>query len=559
MNDQALSATEIIPVVFDGHMGSIHRPALRRGRGITVVICSPIGYEGLWTYRPLFLWAEYLASRGFQVLRYDHRGEGDSLDLDPSADQWAHWLIGLKQAAEFARAQTGARDLVVAGLRIGATLACAAAQDVKPSGLILWDPFPTGNAWLRELRLVRSMLAAGQEGDDILEVNGVRLTAATIETLGTVDLTRMGVAWPATLLASPTASKQLLASLGPDLETVPFSGYSKLFKLAHFNEAPMQLFEATARWLDARFAAQQVAYPALTTPIAQLTTADWQELRVDFGNGLRGVLCLPKRGNASLAVIVCSTAGNPRSGDASFGARTCRALACAGLAALRFDFYGVGESADPWERKIHVYETSRTDDLRHAAALLRERGFDDIVVTGVCTGGFHAVRAVIEDTSIRRALAINSWLSWRRGAELDSVAHATSLRAAYLRIPAGGRKWLRTLEGDLRLLKRRFFPDAASRAVRAEIKRASKRGVRIHIVIGELDRSRDGLADFGQDGRWLTRQPGLSLTFLQGLDHSLYTTHSQNLAMRELFEFIGISTESLPMPSTTSDSAAPVE
>src|SRR4051812_11685208 len=117
MKDRPSCKTEVLPVAFAGLMGSIHRPLFEPRWGMTIVICSPVGRDACWTYRSLFLWAETLASRGFQVLRYDHRGEGDSQDIDPSADQWTHWLAGLKDAAAFARVQTGAQGLVLAGLR----------------------------------------------------------------------------------------------------------------------------------------------------------------------------------------------------------------------------------------------------------------------------------------------------------------------------------------------------------------------------------------------------------------------------------------------------------
>ena len=68
----AAAATRIEPVVFDGCYGALHRPAA--ARSVAVLLCAPVGRDARCAYRPLFLFAESLAARGFPVLRYDHLG-----------------------------------------------------------------------------------------------------------------------------------------------------------------------------------------------------------------------------------------------------------------------------------------------------------------------------------------------------------------------------------------------------------------------------------------------------------------------------------------------------
>ncbi len=406
------------------------------------------------------------------------------------------------------------------------------------------------------------MLARRDDDDDRLDVKGLRLSVATLATLANVDIAALSHPFPPTFFASPKTPK-LFQQRFSQLVTAPFTGYPKLFKESHVSEPPLQLFEATTEWLEARFGEKSLKdAPTPAIPPAVLSTTDWEESRVDFKDGLRGVLTMPTRPRGRQAIIICTAAGTPRSGDGNFGSRTCRAVASAGVPALRFDFHGYGESADPPAGRLHVYETDRGGELRAAAEVLRARGFDDIVAVGLCTGGYHAIRGVVGDTGIHHAIAINTYLVWRPGAELDFAAHASSLRSVYLRAPVKARSWVRSLKVGLRaafapkflLLKRTFFPDAATRAARADIKAALERGARIRLLFGSSDRSLEALADFGPRGSWLARLPGISIAFDPNLDHSLYLAQSQDIAIHEIFAFLGL--EALSLSRDTRGSAA---
>ena len=550
--------TEIVPVSFEGHLGAIHRPSGGVGNGTSIVICPAIGRDGRWTYRTLFLLAEQLARLGYEVLRYDHRGEGDSLGLSVADNQWAHWLVGVKQAAQFARSHTTARKLIVAGLRIGATLASCSAPEVAPDGLILLDPCASGEAWLRELRLVSAMLAAPQ--GDIIDVFGLRLSAASIASLERQAIPLLS--GPAVLLASPKPTKLIADKLGDDVTITPFTGYADLFKDSHVNEAPVALIDAIVAWLEPRFGMEKVVLSRASAPVAELRGRNWVERPVEFGDGLRGVLCKPLRRSTAQAVVLTNTAAEPRAGVGNFTTAACRALADAGVAALRFDFRGYGESATPNDGQVHVYETDRLPDLAAAAALLNGEGFDRLSVAGVCTGGFHSVHAVLDSELFEKAIAINSWLVWRPGAKLDLSAFAKSLRSIYWRAPVESRKWTRPLRRMVRAAvaprllwaKRTFKADATLRQVRQKIRERLGGERTIHLVFGKEDRAREGLQEFGWGGAWLARRQGASLKVVDQLDHGMFSKTSQALAIKEIFAVLGVTP---PGPAESRSVSAP--
>jgi alpha-beta hydrolase superfamily lysophospholipase len=529
---------------------------------VAVVLCPAVGRDARCAYRPLFLFAEALAAQGFSVLRYDQLGDGDSMPVDAEADQWPLWAAGTEQAAAFARAATGASALVLGGVRLGASLAALAAPAVRPDGLMLLAPVTSGRAWIRELQMAAAMVGLKPPADGSIEIDGLRLSRATIASVQGFDLKTLVAAPTPAFLATPAPDPKLAARLGPDVTTAPFDGYAELFKEAHLNSPPEAVFTAATAWLEtlAGGTSRPAGTPRRAQP-ARLSTADWTELPVTFGAGLRGVLALPTRAASGQAVVFGNTGGDPRAGIGGFATRASRALASRGVAALRFDFAGLGESASPGVWRPHVYETSRTDDLRAAADLLSKRGFSDVMVAGVCAGGFQALRAAIEDARFRRVMAINSWLVWRPHDPLELqrplVTPRRRINVFALLRPSG---WRRLLSGEVKVgaalatlarrIARRFSfrrPDAIGLAMRAEIARLGGEGAEIRVVVGRDDESMEGLeVDFGLKGRWLARQRGVGLISVPGLDHGLFSRRSQDLALAELFRFLA-----LPEPGAT--------
>jgi pimeloyl-ACP methyl ester carboxylesterase len=130
--------------------GAYH-PAASGGRG--VVLVPPVGQEGVRSHRALRIWADALAVAGWHVLRFDPYGTGDSLGDSQDVTLGGMADDALTAATELT-ALSGARQLVLGGLRLGATAALLAARNNPVvRGLMLWEPVLFGGAWLREVDL----------------------------------------------------------------------------------------------------------------------------------------------------------------------------------------------------------------------------------------------------------------------------------------------------------------------------------------------------------------------------------------------------------------------
>jgi len=130
-----------------------HHAAQGAARQTAVLICNTWGLEYMRSYRGVRVLAQKLAAAGFETLRFDYSGTGDSQGHSLDA-RLEHWLEDLVLAARELRELSGKQDIVVIGLRLGALIAEAARQ--RP-GLnarlhIHWDAPSDGASYIALMR-----------------------------------------------------------------------------------------------------------------------------------------------------------------------------------------------------------------------------------------------------------------------------------------------------------------------------------------------------------------------------------------------------------------------
>lgn len=127
---------------------TVAHTAARPRRG-AVLLCGPFGVERERAYLTLVRWARTLAASGFDVLRFDYRGTGESSGRFEDMT-FAHWREDAAHcAARLARARVGA-GLVLHGTRMGALLAAELFAAGIGDGLLLWEPPVSAEALLRD-------------------------------------------------------------------------------------------------------------------------------------------------------------------------------------------------------------------------------------------------------------------------------------------------------------------------------------------------------------------------------------------------------------------------
>ncbi|MBX3173890.1 MAG: alpha/beta hydrolase [Gemmatimonadaceae bacterium] len=120
----------------------LFEPAANPRRRASVLICPPLGWEYLRAHRTLRLLATRLVDLGYDVLRFDYRGTGDSAGRLDDVEDAADFVADVSAALEELQSLSGNDRTILLGLREGASFAAAAgaaASGTRVSRLVLWD------------------------------------------------------------------------------------------------------------------------------------------------------------------------------------------------------------------------------------------------------------------------------------------------------------------------------------------------------------------------------------------------------------------------------------
>ena len=162
-----------------------HRPLRPASRAI--VMCHPLGEEKLWSHRVFVSFARDMAAAGFEVLRFDVRGEGDSSrafeqsDLETRIEDTCLAVDAVREVND------SVTDVTLMGLRFGAIVAAITASRRNDiSRLVLWDPILDGAAYMQAVLRLNLMYQMAQhhkviENRDVLVARLTRGETVNIE------------------------------------------------------------------------------------------------------------------------------------------------------------------------------------------------------------------------------------------------------------------------------------------------------------------------------------------------------------------------------------------
>jgi pimeloyl-ACP methyl ester carboxylesterase len=511
---QAVRLPRMQAVSFESCFGWIHQAGESQGSDTVVLLCSGLARDASTAHRSFRLMADRLASAGYPTLRFDYPGTGDSLEFD-GPECWAALKRSVQVAADWLRDRTGARRVVMIGLRAGATLAAlavSARDDV--AALVLVEPILRGKSYVGQL-LVEARLRSNlpPAPDDDLEIDGLRLGSETIRLLRQVDLRQVKLpprcavsvfsqfhtpvlatcleAWSDT--RSPIACHDLL-------------GLEALLRPCHLTEEPSADFTRIVSWLHATTPPRQAFdLPVVSLPgTIALHPTSCTEIPLRFGENehLFGMLCRPATDTrCDTAVIIGNTGGDPHHGFARFAVEFARRLATQGIASLRIDFAGLGDSitpADGDEGVTRVFEEDRTPDFGAAIDAMSQFGFQQFALSGLCSGAYHAFHGAVADKRVSTLLSIN--LPW---------------------------------------FTLRFEKPGPSSFAQCAMEQLSLRQVRSLLLFSGGD---PGLKvvekHFGPNGGDLHGLPGAVVSIVPGLDHDLTGSAMRRIAANRMIDFL---------------------
>lgn len=537
-----------MPVAFEGLFGWYSAGPSRRA----VVMCGTLGYEQISAYRGWRRLAADLAAAGHPTLRFDYPGEGDS--ADPAIAEIDTLVAAIRRAVRFLREQAKAEEIVLIGLRLGATLATLAAEEGGIDRLVLLAPFASGRAYLREMTIRAKTIDQLPDGrpfpqDPAAPVfSGFRPPASLLASLATLDLAkRPAPPVPQVLLLGPDSAGLAgrFQQTGSTVTSGPFPGLASYLSNALLSEMPDEVFASVIGSVSQGGQAGLGA-PELASPQEPITGDAWTETVLRFGGNI-GILCRPRQADPAMPAVLFLNSGlNPRSGYGRQTTEFARILASRGVLSLRMDLHGVGDGEDRADTSLPLYNLDALDEVK--AGIDRLDTGTGILVTGNCSGAFLGFHIACGDPRVRAAVLSNLYcFDWDPETDLMLALkprfRSAATYASLLRQPDA---WRRLLRGDVRVgaiasrlmaigagrlrqwLSKLILPFPSATSVAGRVAALRKRGMRLVLVFsaGEAGLGEVGI-HLGRSPKAAARRIGHPVVILPDTDHNLSSEGAQ--------------------------------
>jgi pimeloyl-ACP methyl ester carboxylesterase len=524
-----------------------------RARPGGVVICPPLGFEYVHSYRTLLHLSERLAREGRSTIRFDYHGTGSSAGDPLDLGTVDRWIDNVLQAVDLIEQLTGGPASLV-GLRLGASLGAVAASLHDIEHFVAWAPVVSGRRYVRELRTLADFARPANEVPrDFMEGAGFVVSNSAAARLNDIDLTllnyrirgkalvverddmRVGAAFP-----------EALSACGVETQVVMAPGYMDMMEKPHFSRVPEEALETIGAWLHDRPDSAGANAPPKRQILTRRHSGDHgteELLHVPGTPPLFGVLTTPdsKRCAAAPLLLLTNAGSAHTAGPNRLYVEISRALAKLGFSTLRLDLRNLGDSIrEQTSQENHPYPATAIDDVaRTIEWLTRERGVERVVIGGLCSGAYTAFRCSTElpMRAITGVLMINPLtFDWSPNDSLATPSNASPHASVRDR-----RKWRGLVSGKYGL---EYVASFCMRAARARVRgvagtigdvlglrpvtplghalqEASVAGRRLDFLFSEFDPGYQLLMQSaGATARRLERDGCLSFGFVKAADHS---------------------------------------
>jgi pimeloyl-ACP methyl ester carboxylesterase len=440
------------------------------------------------SYRSRREWAIQLSGAGFDVLRFDFPGSGDSAGGPRDPGRLDAWTGAVEASAMWLSDVSRARRIAAIGIGLGGSIAYRAlAMGAPIDDLILWGVSAKGRRHLRELRafsyLERRHFAEQSDepavedsGDGSLVVAGYTITAETQSALDDLDLSNLDFpARPgARVLMLERDGQPVDSSLKAAIErshaalTVRSGdGYAAMMMadLPHAVSA-YEVFGTVSSWLAADGDPHPLSphidgSPAEVEPgsapesSSVIATGDGGLIRetaitIPHGRGeLVGILTEPTGPAVGLCALWLNAGPQRRIGPNRMWVEAARRWAALGVPTFRVDLNAIGD-ADGESSKLLDNNNYYTGDYLEQVHLvldeLTARGLPDrFLVGGLCAGAYWALHIAAEDTRVVAAAVLNpGYLIYDRG-----LSNAIGQSRSVLSRLSDPHTWRRVLRGNV--------------------------------------------------------------------------------------------------------------
>ncbi|WIB78986.1 alpha/beta fold hydrolase [Curtobacterium sp. MCPF17_002] len=372
-------------------------PAARAG----VVICPPLGQEGVIAYRTLRLLADGLEARGVASVRYDPSGRGDAApDGAPDAQ-----VRSARHAAALLRS-SGVDQITFVGLASAALVAAAAADD--SDGLVVWDAPASGRAWLRGQRALAAItIGADRVVDGVESLVGIDVEPAEAAVLAALTFVPRSGPTHALVRPGTTAPRGL-----GTVPTTEVAGSAELLDGTSIVAViPGSAVDAVVDRVDSW--APEASVPTVLPALTEVLDVDARVSERILALGPEGLFAIETvaSGQSEHAPVVVLHSGGAehRVGASDYQVTLARSLARDGARVVRVDRRGTGESTPVrGDERSFFYTQEWLDDQAAVLASLAVPS-ERLVLVGMCAGAWLAGRATEESPRLVVEISPNDY------------------------------------------------------------------------------------------------------------------------------------------------------
>jgi pimeloyl-ACP methyl ester carboxylesterase len=236
----------------------VYEEATHNADAGAALLCGSWGIEYTNAHRAMRVLSKRLCATGFDTLRFDYFGSGDSSGdtIDAELDGWKD---DISTALQELKEISGKPRIVIVGMRLGATLAAelAAQPSVEIDGIVLWDPILSGFDYVSELRdRQRNNLARPFDSSDTTgsELGGLSVSSSFVCGLNSIDLSLRELRLPSKVLTIFTEAqhpdRNIRSSFGKNSEVITLKAPLPWRDSTEQEEGlPVEVFERILAWL----------------------------------------------------------------------------------------------------------------------------------------------------------------------------------------------------------------------------------------------------------------------------------------------------------------------
>ena len=537
--------------------GQLHRPEFPTRRPV-VVVCAPLGFEQIRTFRTTKMLAERLSDVGFHVLRFDYETTGDSAGLETDSNRLELLLDSIRDAIHFASEATGISGTALVGLRLGANLAARVAEECKVKQLVLWAPCDSGSIYVREQQIMaaaqkkRTASVNSESSNDTgADAGGYYLTEETQVELNSLKFSEQPFKGdPDVLLmnrddikVAPRLANQLQSN-SSNVESIHSAGYQQMMLPPQLSTTPTETIDALCDWLNdknAQHAAGETPGSVGCCSSSSVIEPGVRESAVRFGpeQNLFGIITQPESSATSAktgVLFLCGGSTHRISANRMY-VTMARRLAQAGTPSMRIDLSGIGDSQPrPGQAQNQPYSALIADDVDAAMdSATKVSGVGRFVLFGLCSGAYAAMQTAKRSKRVCDIILVNQLVYYISDRQFDELASGVIRSGHDLDYPRSDNLLYKTAVKMLRRIPARWnWPGQwlsqfiLGGSLAADIDALMARDIRLAFLQSSRDDSVDALAiSAGRKVQQLELTGQVRLKCFDATDHTFSPTNSQ--------------------------------